>query len=74
MVGIRPEFGALYGPNKSIRAGENLFAWIRLFFRSRRFPSFAMLMHGNLVTSNIKRRFGVRISYSRAVSQPVNFA
>jgi hypothetical protein len=25
--GIRPEFGASFGPNKSIRAGENLFAW-----------------------------------------------
>jgi hypothetical protein len=25
--GIRPEFGALFSPNKSIRAGENLFAW-----------------------------------------------
>src|SRR5437868_13074094 len=22
-----PEFGALFGPTKSIRAGENLFAW-----------------------------------------------
>ena len=28
--GIQPEFGALFGPNKRIRAGENLFAWIRL--------------------------------------------
>ena len=27
MRGIRPEFGALFGPKKSIRAGENLFAW-----------------------------------------------
>ena len=25
--GIQPEFGALFSPNKSIRAGENLFAW-----------------------------------------------
>jgi hypothetical protein len=25
--GIRPEFGALFAPPKSIRAGENLFAW-----------------------------------------------
>src|SRR6266849_2077694 len=25
-VGVRPEFGALFGPTKSIRAGENLFA------------------------------------------------
>ena len=27
MGAIRPEFGALFGPTKSIRAGENLFAW-----------------------------------------------
>ena len=27
MDGIRPQFGALFGPKKSIRAGENLFAW-----------------------------------------------
>ena len=26
MGGIRPEFGALFRPNKSIGAGENLFA------------------------------------------------
>jgi hypothetical protein len=26
MGGIRPEFGALIGPKKGIRAGENLFA------------------------------------------------
>ncbi len=26
MGGIRPEFGALFGPTKSIGAGENLFA------------------------------------------------
>src|ERR1019366_9872447 len=25
--GIRPQFGALFDSNKSIRAGENLFAW-----------------------------------------------
>ena len=25
-AGIRPEFGALFGPTKSIRVGENLFA------------------------------------------------
>ena len=25
--GIRPEFGALFGPNKGIGAEENLFAW-----------------------------------------------
>ena len=36
--GIRPDIGALFGPNKSIRAGENLFAWnsalLQLFLAS----------------------------------------
>jgi hypothetical protein len=27
MGGIQPQFGALFGPTKSICAGENLFAW-----------------------------------------------
>jgi hypothetical protein len=27
MGGIQPQFGALFGPTKSIFAGENLFAW-----------------------------------------------
>ena len=27
MGAIRPEVGALFGPKKNIRAGENLFAW-----------------------------------------------
>ena len=27
MGGIQPQFGALFGPTKSLRAGENLFAW-----------------------------------------------
>ena len=31
--GIRPEFGALFRPNKSIRAGENLFALDSDFLR-----------------------------------------
>jgi hypothetical protein len=32
MSGIRPEFGTLFNPNKSNRAGENLFGrgWARL--------------------------------------------
>jgi hypothetical protein len=37
MGGIRPEFGALFNPNESISAGENLFARVRL--GSLRFPS-----------------------------------
>jgi hypothetical protein len=27
MGGIRPAFGVLFSPTKSIRAGEDLFAW-----------------------------------------------
>jgi len=30
---IRPELGALFGPNTSIGAGENLFAWDSALFR-----------------------------------------
>ena len=45
--GIQPEFGAQFGPNKSIRAEENS---ARLGFGSCsdliRFPSFAMLTRG----------------------------
>jgi hypothetical protein len=44
------EFGPILAhysaPNKSIHAGENLFAGVRLRFGSLRFPSFARLMLG----------------------------
>jgi len=36
--GIQPEFGALFGPNKSIRAGENLFALDSALLRSSPVP------------------------------------
>ena len=36
--GIRPEFGALFGPNKSIGTGENLFAWGSALLRLSRIP------------------------------------
>jgi Protein of unknown function (DUF2924) len=32
MGGIRPKLGALFGPKKSIRAGENLFTWNSALF------------------------------------------
>jgi hypothetical protein len=41
MVGNSPEVGALFGPTKSIRAGEKLFACDSLCFGSLRFASFA---------------------------------
>ena len=37
--GFRPEFGALFDPNKSIRAGENLFACGSVLLRTYLFPS-----------------------------------
>jgi len=36
--GIQPEFGALFGPNKSIHAGENLFALDSALLRSSPVP------------------------------------
>ena len=35
---IRPEVGALFGPTKSVRAGENLFAWDSALSGSLRSP------------------------------------
>ena len=68
--GIRPEFGALFGPKKGIGAGENLFAWGSAHFGSLRFPSFRETDARNPVTSNSRRGFGVRISPPRrAVSK-----
>jgi hypothetical protein len=43
MDGIAPGFGVLFGPTKSIRAGENLFAWDSALVRSLRFASFATM-------------------------------
>jgi len=44
MGGIRPEFGALFNPNKSIRAGEILFARVSALLRISPVPFFARLM------------------------------
>ena len=39
MGAIRPEFGALFGPTKRIRAGENLFASDSALLRPSSFAS-----------------------------------
>ncbi len=41
--GIQSDFGALFGSNKSIRAGEILFAWNSALLWIYRFASFARL-------------------------------
>jgi hypothetical protein len=73
MGAIRPEFGALFGPKKSIRAGENLFAWDLALLRISPVPFVRYADAQNLVTSKIRRSFGVRISPSWAGSQQLNF-
>jgi len=70
--GIRPELGALFGPNTSIGAGENLFAWDSALFRLSRFPSFTRPMRVIVVMPNIRRRLRVQISASRAGGQQLN--
>jgi hypothetical protein len=45
-AGIRPEFGALFGPTKSIRAGENLFAWGSALLRISLVPFVHRVMLG----------------------------
>jgi hypothetical protein len=69
--GIRPEFGALFGPNKSIRAGENLFAWGSALLRISLFPFVRQADARNPVTSNnenqVSRRFTRRPLRSRPV-------
>jgi len=62
MEGICREFGVLFGPNKSIRAGENLFAWDSALLRIFPVPFVRQADARNLVTLNMRRRFGVRIS------------
>jgi hypothetical protein len=44
--GIRPEFGALFGPNKSIVLQRICSPGVRLCIGSLRFPSFVRLMLG----------------------------
>ena len=63
--GIRPEFGALFGPNKSIDAGEKLFARGSALLRISPVPFVRQADARNPVTSNTRRGFGVRISPPR---------
>ena len=52
LSGIRPEFGALFGPNKSIDAVKRICSpGVRLYFGSLRFPSFRQTDARNPVTS-----------------------
>jgi SAM-dependent methyltransferase len=68
--GIRPEFGALFGPSRIIRAGENLFARGSALLRISPVHFVRQADAPNPVTSNTRRRFGVRISPpGRAVSR-----
>jgi len=69
---IRPEFGALFGPNKSIGAGENIFALDSAPVGISLVPFVRWADGRNLVTSSIRRRFGVRISASWAGSPVTN--
>jgi hypothetical protein len=56
MGGIRPEFGALIGPKKGIRAGENLFAKDSAFLRISPAPFVRYADARNLVTSKIRTK------------------
>jgi len=69
-VGKRPEFGALFGLRKSIRTEENSVAGIRFMYGSLSGSLRDFVDARNLVTSNIRLMFGVRISPSpgRAVN------
>jgi hypothetical protein len=55
---IRPEFGALLGPTKSIRAAENLFARDSALLR---FASFARVERRCSATSEIRPKLPVQI-------------
>jgi hypothetical protein len=50
---IRREFGALFGPKKSISAGENLFAWNSAPDGISQVPFVRWFDVRNLVTSSI---------------------
>ena len=71
-VKFGPSLAHYLAPNKSIRAGENLFALDSAPVGISLVPFVRWADGRNLVTSNIRRRFGVRISASRADSQPLN--
>src|ERR1035437_4078452 len=55
--GTQPEFGALFGPNKSIHAGENLFALDSALLRSSPVPFVLYANARQLVTSHIRAAF-----------------
>jgi hypothetical protein len=61
MEGIRPEFGALFGLEKSSRAEENLLTWIRLFFAISLVSLVRYARARSWVMSNVRRTFRVRI-------------
>jgi hypothetical protein len=56
MGGIQPEFGALIGPKKGIRAGENLFAKDSALLRISPAPFVRYADARNLVTSKIRTK------------------
>jgi hypothetical protein len=56
MGGIQLEFGALIGPKKGIRAGENLFAKDSALLRISPAPFVRYADARNLVTSKIRTK------------------
>ena len=61
---IRPKLGGLFGPKKSIPAGENLFAWNWALFRLSPVPFVRQADARNWVMPNIQRRLLLQISPS----------
>ena len=67
---IRPEFGALFGPTKSNRAGENLFALgFGFCFGSLRFASFTKVERRCSATSGVRPKLPVHIRGATAPKQ-----
>jgi hypothetical protein len=71
MGGIRPEIRPRFSSNKSIRAGENLFAWNSPRFRLSPFRFIREPMRG-IAVMPIRRVFRVQICPSRAGSQQLD--
>src|ERR1019366_4675165 len=61
MGGIRPELGPLLEPKKSIRAGENLFAWNSALFGLSPVRFIRQADARNWIIPNIRRRLVVQI-------------
>lgn len=70
MGGIRPKFGARFGPKESIRAGENSFAWNSALFRLSPVSFIRQADARNWVMPNIRRRVLVQISPSLGGQSP----